>query len=62
MNDVRYYDKQYDTRKLNKTSFFLYETRRIEIACNECSKAFYDSGSLFMIFLVLCYTCNMNKS
>jgi len=62
MNDIRYYDKQYDSRKLNKTSFFLYETERIEIACYERSKTVYYGDSLLTIFLVLCCRYNMNKS
>jgi hypothetical protein len=62
MNDVRYYDKQFDTRQLNKTSLFLYETERIEIAFNKCSKAVYDNDLLFVILHALCCGCNIDKS
>jgi hypothetical protein len=47
MDAIRCYDKQFDTRQLNKTSFFLYETERIEIAFKECSKAVNDNDNDF---------------
>jgi hypothetical protein len=43
---------------MNKTSFFLYETERIEIAFNDWSKAPYDNDLLFIILHVLCCICN----
>jgi len=43
---------------MNKTSFFLYETERIEIAFNEWRKAPYDNDLLFTILHVLCCICN----